>query len=477
MHRRALVLLFILAVPARAQDAKALLQRAVQSMGGAERLGAVTSLTIQGTGHLRALDQTERTDRGVLTFYDSFADTIDLARGRARRQSKMLHHGPDAETVIHASAAGGSTTSGRWGNETWGLRGSSMLEEWIELNPVALVRKIEAGAPVRRGPHELVFDYRGTPTTVTFDPSTGLPSAVRLTRPYAADFYKYWGDVTTEYRFAFWSVFRPGILFPTVVDVIQNGEPQRAMLIETLQFNQPIDDATMIAPEVAEHPEAHAGLEQVAENIHLLPGRWHSTIVVQPDGVVIIEAPESNARSQAVLDAAAKVAPGRPVKALIATGHMPHYLAGVREYVARGIPIYAVADSAAMIRRLTRAPYRVKPDALAHHPREPIVRVVTGRTSVGTGPTRLDLLPILGEYHRLGVLVPAHHLLYASDVYIPSELAARLADGHPVRPEAAMWLSVLKTHPEVRSIYGMHLKPTPLETFFETAGVVRELIE
>ncbi|HJQ38161.1 MAG TPA: hypothetical protein VKB93_13570 [Thermoanaerobaculia bacterium] len=423
----------------------------------------IASIVIRGAGHTRALDQTERSDRGVLNVYFTFNDTIDLAGRRARRATKMIHDGPESETFEHATP-GGSVISGTWGSETWSTRGRSALEEWIELNPIA-IRK--------RGTS---FTLNGAAVTVTLDRDTNLPSTVRLTRPFPADYYNYWGDVTTEYRFSFWSVFPPGVLFPTVIDVYQNGELQRSMSVDKLLVNAPIDEASMTAPAVKDDFHEQGPVKKIADGIHLVPGRWNSTIVVQPDGIVIVEAADSSERSLAVLDAAMKLAPDKPVKAVIATGNMPHYVGGIREYVARGIPIYAVADTAAMIRRIAAAPHRMQPDGLTRRPRDPLVRIVSSPMTIGSGPTRIELVPLLRQFHRLGMLLPEYAMLYASDIYIPSGIGERLAEGAGARPEMTMWLDFLVQHPAITSIYGMHMQPTAVAELRERGAPILKLL-
>ncbi len=423
----------------------------------------ITSIIIRGTGHTRALDQTERSDRGVLNFYFTFNDTIDLAGRRARRATKKIHDGPEAETFEHSTPSG-SVISGTWGSETWSTRGRSALEEWIDLNPIA-IRK--------RGTS---FTLNGAAVTVTLDRDTQLPSTVRLTRPFPADYYNYWGDVTTEYRFSFWSLFPPGVLFPTVIDVYQNGELQRSMAIDKLLVNPPIDEASMTAPVVKDDFHENGPVKKIAEDIHLVPGRWNSTIIVQPDGIVIVEAADSSERSLAVMDAAMKLAPDKPIKAVVATGNMPHYVGGIREYVARGIPIYAIADTAAMIRRIAAAPHRTQPDGLTRRPRDPIIRLVNAPMTIGSGATRIELVPVLRQFHRLGVILPEHAMLYASDVYVPSGIAAQLAEGTGARPEMMMWLAFLAQHPAITSIYGMHLQPTAVDEFRERGAAIQKLL-
>ncbi len=124
-----------------------------------------------------------------------------------------------------------------------------------------------------------------------------------------------------------------------------------------------------------------------------------------------------------MLEEAARRWPDLPVKALVSsTDAWPHD-AGVREYVARGVPIYAPARGAALVRRLASAPHRLAPDSLQRAPRSPELRAVRDTTVIGRGPDRIVLAAVVdpaGEGGRLLVAyLPERRLLYASDLLIP----------------------------------------------------------
>jgi hypothetical protein len=81
--------------------------------------------------------------------------------------------------------------------------------------------------------------------------------------------------------------------------------------------------------------------------------------------------------------------PGVPVKAVISTSDAWPHLAGLREFAARGIPIYVLDLNVAILQRLVAAHRTCFPDALARVPRAAAKwRVVAGKTIIGIGPNR-----------------------------------------------------------------------------------------
>ena len=151
--------------------------------------------------------------------------------------------------------------------------------------------------------------------------------------------------------------------------------------------------------------------------------------------------------------------PGVPVKAVVSTSDAWPHLGGVREYVARRIPLYALDVNQPILTRLLRAPFRTAPDSLQRAPvRRPDLRLVTTTTTLGRGPNRLELYPARTESgeRMLLVYLPEHHLLYASDLVQPgpaggfafpeyvAELRARVeALGLPVQRVFALHSSPL----------------------------------
>src|SRR6185312_1323906 len=193
---------------------------------------------------------------------------------------------------------------------------------------------------------------------------------------------------------------------------------------------------------------------EVAPGIVQYAGNWNVAFVRQPDGVVVIEAPVGSHYSAQVLDEAAKQYPGVKVKALITTSDAWPHLGGVREYVARGIPVYALDLNQPILERLLKADYRAKPDALARAPKPARFTWVSGKTVVGAGDTRIELYPVRGENgeRMLAAYFPALKLLYSSD-----EIQRQRGGGF-FMPELLLEVRDLikREKLDVERVFGMH---------------------
>jgi hypothetical protein len=181
------------------------------------------------------------------------------------------------------------------------------------------------------------------------------------------------------------------------------------------------------------------------------------TLVRQSDGVVIIEAPISSGYSAKVLAEVERRFPGVPVKAVVTTSDAWPHLGGVREYAARGIPVYALDVNRPILERLLAAPRRFHPDALERAPRKATFRIVSKKTLLGEGANRLELYPIRTETGERMMMVyfPEHRLLYGSD------LVQKMRDGSFFMPQylSELMSAVGRERLTVDKVFAMHMTP------------------
>jgi hypothetical protein len=200
-------------------------------------------------------------------------------------------------------------------------------------------------------------------------------------------------------------------------------------------------------------------VSHLADGVVQLPGRWNVGVVVQDDGIVVLDAPLSSGYSARVLDKIQALFPGTRVKAVVTTSTAYPHFGGLREYVARGIAVYATDVNTAIVERLVGAPHRLTPDALARAPRALQLTSVRGRLTLGHGRNALELIPVRRESgdRMLIVHLPGARLLYASD------LVQRAPDGAFPGPDLLEDLHAVVTHERlaVDRVFGFHVGETP----------------
>jgi hypothetical protein len=171
-------------------------------------------------------------------------------------------------------------------------------------------------------------------------------------------------------------------------NIERNGLPDRMLAISNLMVNGAVDEAGLAIPDdVRAQAPARArsgdleslplGLPnrpaaEIAPGVVFIAGSWNVTLVEQRDGVVVIEAPISSGYSAKVIEEAERRFPGVPIKAVVTTSDSWPHLAGIREYVARGVPVYALDLNRSILERVVGDRRVSKPDALARAPKAPL---------------------------------------------------------------------------------------------------------
>ena len=310
------------------------------------------------------------------------------------------------------------------------------------------------------------------PIRLLLNAHTGYVTAVETVRAYPDDLYwQVWGDITTRVAFSSWSLERGGVRVPRQWDVERNGLPESVLTMQSFELNPvPSPDAFSIPAEVRAAYAASATqsldrpafgsksrpAKELAPGVVEIPSSWDVTLVRQDDGIVVVEAPISAAYSALVIEEAGKRFPGIPVKAVISTSDSWPHFGGVREYVARGIPVYILDLNRPVLSRAVTAPHTIHPDALASKPRRADFRVVSSRIVVGSGANRLELFPVRGETgeRMMAVYFPEHKILYGSDLIQwgrggPPEYLSELVD------------LAARERLAVESAFAMHADPSP----------------
>jgi hypothetical protein len=404
----------------------------------------------------------------------------DVAGGRSRIESQQrFMQVPDwgaagIATIVDAEAAAFSR------GDRYGSAGRQAFEdgrERIELAPERLLLVALAAPDLATAPDVTVhgvtqrvvtFGWRGRRARLLIDSGDFVPTALEITEQ---DTFGIWGAVKRTTYYSLWTLIAGGVRYPLQFDREWNGVSSGSTTIMKIAVNPSFESAAFTIPDDAKKAFAAAPATGIptlqfdpAKNVDVAPGvvqfagNWNVAFVQQPDGIVVIEAPVGSHYSAQVLDEAAKRFPHLKVKAVITTSDAWPHLGGVREYVARGVPVYALDLNRPILERLLKADYRAKPDALASSPKAAKFTWVSGKTAIGSGDTRMELYPVRGENGERMMIgyFPALKLLYTSDEI------QKQRNGEYFMPEYLLEVRdvVRREHLDVDRIFGFHAGPT-----------------
>lgn len=160
----------------------------------------------------------------------------------------------------------------------------------------------------------------------------------------------------------------------------------------------------------------------LAPNVHSLLGGSHNSILVeQAAGLVLLEAPLYEARSNAILGWAKNAFPTKSITHVIATHFHTDHAAGLRTFVAAGAKIVVGESSAAFFKELFKASSTVVPDALAKSPKAAVlITVPAGGSYTIADPTAPVAAYDVQNPHADGMLLgylPTSHIAFNSDLF------------------------------------------------------------
>src|SRR5688572_899996 len=439
----AIALSIVGATPADAQDSSpiALVQRAATSMGGAAALRALNNVSVEFNSATFGIGQEETPQspaRATFTFGRIFNDyrggrrlTSQESRpvaGPVQRQRTVIT--PTGGVVDNSGAlnpaAPGAVTAGAAALRAQPER---MIVEALD-NPGQL-----SAMPPRRIRGELMDGVRlgtgaGAPS-LWFDRLSGLLVAVeRVTDDPIL------GDRSTETLYTRYED-AGGVMVARQIDVHVNGRLQQHTVITTAATNSAVPESDFVIPDsiaaratTAAPPPAPltVTLNELGPNVWRAEGGSHHSLVVrQATGLVVVEGPQSSARTRAVLDTLRSRFPGVAVRTLVPTHHHWDHTGGVREYLSHVAEVIAHARNVEFVRGIGAARKTVAPDALSRGGRMATVRAANAQVTIlGAGETAVRLLE-LPTAHAQGMLaayVPSLRILFVSDVLTPGPTLA-----------------------------------------------------
>jgi hypothetical protein len=470
-----------------APSATDLLHTALAAMGGEDKIRNLSSVHVEAFSIRNELEESERPEGPYILENDTIEEWRDFAHNNWKTIVKM--HGPmQPEFVMTSTVSDGAAARSSFNGPVGAGSGEQLqqAEETLALSPERVLITALNSTDLRRLPdltmqsvpqQAVQFTWQKSPVRIYLNADTHLPTAVEWETAYPYGiFWSIWGDITTRVYYSLWWL-QNGIHYPLQADILRNGMPDQTITITKIDFNPALPaDAFTISPEIraAFAPRAMKTIDDrapgknttdLAAGIVLIPGPWNTTLVQQPDGLVIVEAPMSSGYSAKVIDFAQQKFPGVKIKAVITTSDSWPHIGGLREYIAHGIPVYVLDRTVPLIERFLRAPRTKYPDTLAKSPHKADLRPVSAKTTIGTGPNRLEIYPLHGETSERQMMVyfPEHKLLYGSDPF-------QDLDGKFFYPQTVSEVksAVDREHLVVDRFFMMHIGPNPWSKVEET---------
>ena len=441
-----LIGLFVTACTTRSPELRAV-DEAAAALGGKEKLLAVKTLVIEGEGTQYNLGQDVSPAASGQTFeMTQYRRAIDVPGERARtelvRVPKFTYwQGLAAQRQVQGidKAIGYNVAASGSASRIAAAAADDRRAELLR-HPITAVRAaLDSAARVtnlRTEQGESLVDVRtadGRAFTLAMDSSTKLPTRV-ITPANNVNL----GDVLISTAFADYQNVG-GLQLPARLTTRTDDFVTSEVRVATQTVDGDAGDlaapprAASAAVPTPQPP--NVTVEEVSNGFWLLSGGSHNSALIEfADHLMLIDAPNNDARTLAVIAKARELRPGKPLTHVVNSHHHFDHSGGIRAAVSEGLAVITHQGNAAFIEEIVKRPHTRVPDALSKNPKPLKLETVTGERVITDGTMTVHLYEIPSEHSEtmLMAYVPRDRALVVIDLYEPGEsihmFAARFVD-------------------------------------------------
>ena len=451
---------------------------AASALGGAQRVTAVKSIVIQGSGTNGNLGQDMTPDATGQTFTVSdYTRTMDVAGGRVRieqtrtpnftyfqgQQPQKQVLGVDGDVAYNVAANGTAT---RAAEAVAKDRQAELYHHPITIVRAALDPMAVLANPRTLGSERIVDITVGgmRPFTLAIDATTHLP-----TRVVSMTDNLNLGDVAIETSFSDYQDVG-GLKLPTKMTT--KTDKWTTATLQVSKQTVDADAAVAAAPDAARSakppnpaPAANVTVENLAKGIWFLAGQSHHSVLVEfADHLMLIEAPQNDSRALAVIAKARELVPGKPLTQVVNSHHHFDHSGGIRAAVSEGLGVITHKANAGFYEDAVKRSHSIVPDALAKKAQTLKLETFDEELALKDAAMTVNLYHIAGSAHADTLVMayfPRERILVEADVYSP---------GGAIAPYAANLLeNVKKRNLRVDRIVPIHGTIAPFAELVKTA--------
>jgi glyoxylase-like metal-dependent hydrolase (beta-lactamase superfamily II) len=230
------------------------------------------------------------------------------------------------------------------------------------------------------------------------------------------------GDTPIEVTYTGYRDF-DGLRFPSRIVRTQGGHPVLELAIEKAAANPSL--AADVPEQVRTFTPAAVSVvvEPLAPGVHYVRGGSHHSVAIdQRDHIVVIEGPQDESRSEAVIAKVKETIPGKPIRYIVNSHVHFDHSGGLRTYVAEGATVVTHEMNRPYYEKAWAQPRTIRPDRLARASVAPKFETFTDKHVLDDGTRRIEVHQIAGSGHNDAyamVYLPAERILIQVDAYAP----------------------------------------------------------
>lgn len=475
-HVRAQVVAVLAAVFASALSAQSpTLDAIAAALGGRERVLAVRTLAMRdGSGDNFNVGQNLTPEAPLPRFeVTTAARTIDFFNRRWRLTQTRIPRFPTGNAAPQRQSFGidsgvaynvvGPDSMVRVGGQTAIDRGDELLDHPIGFLQAAFASGTEVVVDPAPGPTRIIrLNVGGRRYAMIVDSATMLPRGVQRLTDNAL-----LGDVIVDTEFSDWRDvhdLRLPARFVQKLDGRWTVSDVRYAALDVDGEIESLEASGSARAQTPPTPTVNVTVDSIAPGVWYLAGQSHHTVAIETArSIVLVEAPQSDARALAVIEKARTLVPGKPVDLVINTHHHFDHSGGVRAAISQGLTVMTHEGNRDFYERTVFARrHSVVPDALSRTPKPLRILSVRDRFVRRDSLRTIELYRIDGSQHSGSMLMaylPAEKLLIEADLYSPPAPTATTVGPFPFA--ANLLDNIQRRGLEVERIVPIHGRVVP----------------
>lgn len=230
------------------------------------------------------------------------------------------------------------------------------------------------------------------------------------------------GDTPVEFAYTDYRDFG-GVRFPGRIVRTQGGYPVLELTVSSVSANPAVELPVPDQVRSFSPPPVNVAVEKLANGVYYLRGGSHHSVAIdQADHVVVVEGPQDETRSSAVIAKVKESIPNKPIRYIVNSHVHFDHSGGLRAYVAEGATVVTHEMNRPYYEKAWAAPRTLNPDRLAREPRPARFETFADKHVLTDGRRSIEIHHIAGNGHNDAfamVYLPAEKILIEVDAWAP----------------------------------------------------------
>ncbi len=450
-------------------------------MGGWEKWQGINFIHSKYAGHKYWLEQSENPDGPFITSYEAGEEIRGVHTPKLHKKETSHHFQAKNGSTMDITLAD-SVGAMKFRDRTFPMPNQLKVghleylryaPEYVIFNALEANPEVKGQTELEGTPHHhVIYEMNGLEHHLYINVYTQVLTQAQIETYQPYDIFNYpWGKFLTTIKYSLQWLYPNGVRYPAQWDVFKLGKHFRSVTMLDLKFLNEVDSSVFILPPDLPKPPTPSfvdntllnpeGLIEVGPGIFTVPGSWYVGHILQEDGIVVIEAPISSGYNRQHIEFLKKTYPNKPIKAVISTSDAWPHIGGIREYVAREVPVYSHFLNEPIIRKVLQSDHSPLPDSFQRNPKKLNFNQVREIMEFRDDKVPFRLIPVNGEggERMIAIYFPKQKVLYASDLI-------QFSDRAKTRFFAPQYLTevnniVQKFNLKVETVFAMHTSPIP----------------